>query len=162
MGLRLPGSIITTGNGPNERTAQCILTTRQETRGMWIMREKIFTSLEVLNKAIWELLVIHNDSPLKGRPYRETARIGKQDLLILDDSECNSWTPPVAQPLWRSWKTGMAKHSTIITSQLPVRQWHDVIGEKTIADAVQDRIVHNAHRIELAVKSLRKQQLSWN
>ncbi len=47
-------------------------------------------------------------------------------------------------------------------SQLPVRQWHDVVGEKTIADAVLDRIVHNAHRIELAVKSLRKQQLSWN
>ena len=54
------------------------------------------------------------------------------------------------------------KHSTIITSQLPVRQWHDVIGEKTIADAVLDRIVHNAHRIELAGESLRKQQLSWN
>ena len=54
------------------------------------------------------------------------------------------------------------KHSTIIASQLPVRQWHDVIGEKTIADAVLDRIVHNAHRIELAGESLRKQQLSWN
>ena len=51
------------------------------------------------------------------------------------------------------------KRSTIITSQLPVKQWHDVIGEKTIADAVLDRIVHNAGRIDLKGESLRKK---WN
>lgn len=50
------------------------------------------------------------------------------------------------------------KHSTIITSQLPVKGWHEVIGERTIADAVLDRIVHNAHRIELSGESLRKRQ----
>jgi DNA replication protein DnaC len=48
------------------------------------------------------------------------------------------------------------KRSTILTSQLPVKQWHDVIGEQTVADAVLDRIVHNAHRVELKGESLRK------
>ena len=44
----------------------------------------------------------------------------------------------------------------IITSHLPVNCWHEVIGEKTIADAILDRIVHDAHRIELKGESLRK------
>ncbi len=48
------------------------------------------------------------------------------------------------------------KKSTIITSQVPVKDWYDVIGEKTIADAVLDRIVHQAIRIELFGESLRK------
>jgi DNA replication protein DnaC len=49
------------------------------------------------------------------------------------------------------------KRSTIITSQLPVLQWHEIIGENTIADAILDRIVHQAHRIELTGESMRKQ-----
>ena len=48
------------------------------------------------------------------------------------------------------------KASMIITSQLPVNCWHEVIGEKTIADAILDRIVHDAHRVELSGESLRK------
>jgi len=48
------------------------------------------------------------------------------------------------------------RRSTIVTSQLPVTAWHDVIGDPTYADAVLDRLVHNAHRIELAGESLRR------
>jgi len=47
----------------------------------------------------------------------------------------------------------------IITSQLPVNCWHEVIGEKTIAEAILDRIVHDAHRIELKGESLRKTRI---
>jgi len=47
--------------------------------------------------------------------------------------------------------------STIITSQLPVTAWHDVIGEPTFADAILDRLVHNAYRLELEGRSFRKQ-----
>ena len=50
------------------------------------------------------------------------------------------------------------KTSLIITSQLPVSKWYDVIGEKTIADAILDRIVHSAHRIELKGESMRKKR----
>lgn len=50
------------------------------------------------------------------------------------------------------------KRSTIITAQVPVKKWHEVIGEKTIADAIMDRIVHQSIRIELYGESLRKKQ----
>jgi DNA replication protein DnaC len=48
--------------------------------------------------------------------------------------------------------------SVIITSQVPVEQWYEIIGNPTIADAVLDRLVHNAYRIELTGESLRKKQ----
>jgi DNA replication protein DnaC len=50
------------------------------------------------------------------------------------------------------------KGSTIITSPLPLRQWYDIIGEKTIADATMDRLVHHAHRFELQDESMRKKK----
>jgi DNA replication protein DnaC len=48
------------------------------------------------------------------------------------------------------------KHSTIFASQLPVDAWHQVIGEQTIADAILDRLVHSAHRIDIKGESMRK------
>ena len=48
------------------------------------------------------------------------------------------------------------KKATLITSQLPVDRWHDVIGDPTLADAILDRLIHNAHRIQLRGESLRK------
>jgi DNA replication protein DnaC len=48
--------------------------------------------------------------------------------------------------------------ATLITSQIPVDRWHDLIGEPTLADAILDRIVHNAHRLQLKGDSLRKQK----
>jgi len=50
------------------------------------------------------------------------------------------------------------KSSLIITSQLPVNSWHDVIGDNTVADAILDRIVHNSHRIELKGESMRRKE----
>lgn len=49
--------------------------------------------------------------------------------------------------------------STLITSQLPIDTWHDVIGEPTFADAILDRLVHNAYRVELDGQSMRKTKL---
>jgi DNA replication protein DnaC len=48
------------------------------------------------------------------------------------------------------------RRSTMITSQLPVDRWHEIIGDPTYADAILDRLVHNAHRIELAGESMRR------
>ena len=48
------------------------------------------------------------------------------------------------------------KSSVIITSQVPVNKWHDIIGENTIADAILDRIVHDSHRIDMKGESMRK------
>src|ERR1700692_407950 len=50
------------------------------------------------------------------------------------------------------------RRSTMITSQLPVDRWHEIIGDPTYADAILDRLVHNAHRIELAGESMRRTQ----
>ncbi|SNB82534.1 IstB-like ATP binding protein [Rhodoblastus acidophilus] len=48
------------------------------------------------------------------------------------------------------------RKSTLVTSQLPVDRWHEIIGDPTYADAIMDRLVHNAHRIELTGESLRR------
>ena len=50
------------------------------------------------------------------------------------------------------------RRSTLITSQLPVSQWYEVLEEPTVADAILDRLVHTAHRIELSGESMRKKQ----
>jgi DNA replication protein DnaC len=97
-----------------------------------------------------------------GSYIRETAKIEKQDLLIIDDFGLQPLDNHSRSALIEIIEDRHGKHSTIITSQVPVMQWHDVIGEKTIADAVLDRIVHNAHRIEMAGESLRKRQLLMN
>ncbi|MEO5600001.1 MAG: ATP-binding protein [Cyclobacteriaceae bacterium] len=51
------------------------------------------------------------------------------------------------------------KGSTIFTSQVPVNKWHEVIGEQTIADAILDRIIHDAHRVELRGEPMRKKRV---
>jgi DNA replication protein DnaC len=97
-----------------------------------------------------------------GSYIKETARIEKTDLLILDDFGMQPLDGHNRSALIEIIEDRHGKRSTIITAQLPVGQWHDVIGEKTIADAVLDRIVHNAHRIEMSGESLRKRQQMFN
>lgn len=93
-----------------------------------------------------------------GSYIKEIARIEKMDLLILDDFGMQPLDNHNRSALIEIIEDRHGKHSTIITAQLPVGQWYDVIGEKTIADAVLDRIVHTAHRIEMTGESLRKKQ----
>lgn len=93
-----------------------------------------------------------------GSYIKETARIEKQDLLILDDFGMQPFDSNSRAALMEIIEDRHGKRSTIITAQLPVRQWHDTIGESTIADAILDRIVHQAYRIEMAGESLRKRQ----
>jgi DNA replication protein DnaC len=97
-----------------------------------------------------------------GSYIRETAKIEKMDLLILDDFGMQPLDSHNRSALIEIIEDRHSKRSTIIAAQLPVGQWHDVIGEKTIADAVLDRIVHNAHRIEMTGESLRKKQQLLN
>ena len=91
-----------------------------------------------------------------GSYMREIARIERQDLLILDDFGLVPIDNQNRSALMEIIEDRHKKASMIITSQLPVNCWHEVIGEKTIADAILDRIVHDAHRIELKGESLRK------
>jgi DNA replication protein DnaC len=91
-----------------------------------------------------------------GSYIREILRIERQDLLILDDFGLQPMDSQNRSALMEIIEDRHKKASMIITSQLPVNCWHEVIGEKTIADAILDRIVHDAHRIELNGESMRK------
>jgi len=90
-----------------------------------------------------------------GSYINEINRIEKLDLLILDDFGLKPLDNNQRLMLLELLEDRHGKRSTIITSQLPVKNWYDVIGEPTIADAILDRLVHSSHRIELNGDSLR-------
>lgn len=91
-----------------------------------------------------------------GTYIKEIGKIEKHDLLILDDFALKPLDNNQRLILLEILEDRHGKRSTIITSQLPVSKWHDVIGDPTIADAILDRMVHSSHRIELVGDSLRK------
>ena len=83
-------------------------------------------------------------------------RLEKQDLLIMDDFGLQSLDQENRLMLLEVIEDRHGRRSTIVTSQLPVIKWHELFGEQPIADAVLDRIVHTAHRLELKGESMRK------
>jgi DNA replication protein DnaC len=91
-----------------------------------------------------------------GSAMKELLKIEKQDLLILDDFGIQPFDQASRASLLEVIEDRHGKRSTIFTSQLPVSSWHELIGEKTVADAILDRIVHGALRLELKGESLRK------
>ena len=97
-----------------------------------------------------------------GSYLRELAKIEKQHLLIIDDFGIQPLDAQSRSALMEIIEDRHGRCSTIITSQVPVSMWHEVIGEQTIADAILDRIVHDAHRIEMKGESLRKKRLPKN
>jgi DNA replication protein DnaC len=99
-----------------------------------------------------ELELAHGD----GRFPRIFRSLVKADLLILDDWGPDRLTASQRRDLMEIVEDRHGRGSIIITSQLPVEAWHDVIGEPTFADAILDRLVHNTHRLALDGPSLRK------
>ena len=86
---------------------------------------------------------------------RQMARI---DVLVLDDWGLeNALTDRQRRDLLELLDDRYATRATVVTSQLPVEQWHAALGDPTLADAILDRLVHNAYRIKLQGPSLRKQ-----
>ncbi len=93
-----------------------------------------------------------------GRYPRLMRALGGVKLLILDDWGLEPLGPEQRHDLLEIVEDRYGRGATLITSQLPVDRWHDVIGDPTLADAILDRLVHNAHRIQLRGESLRKQR----
>lgn len=93
-----------------------------------------------------------------GTYSKEIAKIERQHLLILDDFGIQPFDAQSRAALMEIIEDRHGKCSIIITSQVPVSKWHEVIGEKTVADAILDRIIHEAHRLELKGESMRKKQ----
>ncbi|MGC8489837.1 MAG: ATP-binding protein, partial [Clostridia bacterium] len=80
----------------------------------------------------------------------------KAQLLILDDWGLTPLGAAQAQAMLDILEDRNASGSTLIVTQIPVTEWHGRIGDPTIADAILDRLVHGAHRIELRGESMRK------
>lgn len=93
-----------------------------------------------------------------GRYPRLLRALTTANLLILDDWGPDRLGADQRRDLMEIVEDRYRNASTLITSQLPVANWHDIIGEPTFADAIMDRIVHNAHRLELQGESMRKLQ----
>lgn len=87
---------------------------------------------------------------------REIAKVEKYDLLILDDFGLQPLDNTARMILLEIIEGRHGRKSTIIASQLPVGKWYEIIGDSTVADAILDRMVHTAHRLELKGQSLRK------
>jgi len=87
--------------------------------------------------------------------YRQLA---KADLLVIDDFGLNPLADETVRDLLEILDDRYDKKSTLITSQLPVDQWHAYLGDRTVADAILDRLVHNSYRVALKGESMRKRK----
>jgi DNA replication protein DnaC len=94
----------------------------------------------------------------EGRLPRLMSTLEKIRLLIIDDWGPEPLTAEQRRDLLEIVDDRDNRGSLLITSQLPVNRWHDVIGDMTLGDAIIDRIVHRAHRLDLRGASLRKRQ----
>ena len=84
------------------------------------------------------------------------ARLSRIDVLVIDDWAMAPLSEPERRDFWEICEDRYQTRSTILTSQLPVARWHEQIGDPTVADGILDRLVHNAHRIEMRGDSMRK------
>jgi DNA replication protein DnaC len=123
-----------------------------------IGQQACLLGLKVLYTNVAKLMSQLKMAKADGAHLKELARIEKQDALILDDFGVQPLDNQSRSLLLDIIEDRHGKRSTIITSQVPVKKWHEVIGEETLADAILDRIVHQSIRIELYGESLRKKQ----
>ena len=111
-----------------------------------------------LPRLLEELALSHHD----GRYRKLMKSLLKADLLILDDFGLAPLTTEQQRDLLEIIEDRYDRRSTLVTSQLPVKHWHDILAEPTLADAILDRLVHNAYKIELKGESMRKSRSKIN
>ena len=105
-----------------------------------------------LPRLLEDLAIAHGDGAYS-KLLRQLSRV---DLLVLDDWGLAPLTQAGRRDLLELVEERYDTRSTIVTSQFPISSWHDLIGDPTLADAILDRLVHNAYPIELAGDSMRK------
>jgi len=86
------------------------------------------------------------------------ARLARLDVLVIDDWAMAQLAENERRDFWEICEDRYQTRSMILTSQLPVTKWHEQIGDPTVADGILDRLVHNAHRLELRGDSMRKRR----
>jgi DNA replication protein DnaC len=107
-----------------------------------------------LTRLLRELIIAKGD----GRYPKLLANLAKVDVLILDDWGLMKLNAENRRDLLEVLEDRHGLKSTIATSQLPLEEWHGVIGDPTLADAILDRLLHNAYKINLRGESMRKRQ----
>lgn len=93
-----------------------------------------------------------------GRYAKLMRDLAKTDLLVLDDLGLAPLEEGERRDLLEILEERYDRHSTLVTSQYPIEHWHDLIGHPTLADAILDRLVHNAYKLHLSGESMRKRQ----
>ncbi len=101
-----------------------------------------------------DLAIARADGSLRG----VLARLSRIDVLVIDDWAMAPVAKAERRDFWEICEDRYQTRSTILTSQLPVARWHEQIGDPTAADGILDRLVHNAHRIEMRGDSMRKKR----
>lgn len=137
--------IITGPTGAGKTWLACALGNQALRRGLPVMYRRFGRLLE-------DIQIARGDGSLP----KLRANIAKAQLLILDDWGLSALSAVNRQDLLELVDDRTGSSSIAITSQLPVDKWHEYLGEPTIADAVMDRLVHSAHRIEVKGESMRK------
>ena len=107
-----------------------------------------------LPRLLYDLSIAKAD----GRYDKLLTAIGRADLLVLDDWGLDKFVKEQRHDLLEILEDRHGRRSTLVTSQLPVKHWHEIIADPTIADAILDRLVHNAYKLELTGDSMRKKQ----
>ena len=115
-------------------------------------RDGFTIAYERTSRLLEELTIAKVD----GRYSKLLASIKRRDVLVLDDFGLTPLNQEQRRDLLEILEDRYDQHSTVITSQLPVDHWHEIIGDPTIADAILDRVVHNAHKVHLKGESRRK------
>jgi DNA replication protein DnaC len=110
-------------------------------------------STGVASRLFHELTLAHAD----GSYLRLLTKLARVDVLLVDDWGLDALSPRDRRDFLELLDDRHGSRATILTSQLPVAQWHDFIGDPTLADSVCDRLLHNAHRIVLQGPSRRKE-----
>jgi len=140
-------TIITGPTGVGKTWLGCALGQQAARKGYTVLYKRLSRLLE-------ELEIAYGDGSL----HKLRTRLAKVKLLILDDWALAPLSARGRHELLEIIDDRVRKGSILITSQLPIDQWHDYIGEPTVADAILDRIVHSSHKIELKGESMRKLQ----
>lgn len=137
--------LITGPTGCGKTYLGCVLATQACRHGLSVRYYRTSRLLEALS-------IAHGD----GRFGKLIQQLAKTDLLVLDDWGLEKMTLGQRNDLLEIMEDRHGLRSTLITSQLPVNQWHKAIGDATLADAILDRLLHNSHKLKLKGESMRK------
>lgn len=137
--------LITGPTGCGKTYLGCVLATQACRHGLSVRYFRTSRLLESLS-------IAHGD----GRFAKLIQQLAKTDLLVLDDWGLEKMTLGQRNDLLEIMEDRHGLRSTLITSQLPVNQWHKAIGDATLADAILDRLLHNSHKLTLKGESMRK------